>query len=53
MRILHCADLHLGDLNGPIRDGRNARREDTLNCMRAIAQRAKDERPDVTIIAGD
>lgn len=53
MKILHCADLHLGDLTGPIRDGRNARREDTLNCMRVIADRAKVERPDVTIIAGD
>ena len=53
MKILHCADLHLGDLNGPVRDGKNARREDTLNCMRAIARTAEIEQPDVTIIAGD
>lgn len=53
MKILHCADLHLGDLNGPIREGRNARRDDTLKCMVSIANTAKIERPDVTIIAGD
>lgn len=53
IKILHCADLHLGDLNGPVKDGRNARREDTLRCMRAIAQAAEVESPNVTIIAGD
>lgn len=53
MRILHTADTHLGSLNGPIRDGKNARREDTLECMRAIARSAAEEKPDVTIIAGD
>lgn len=53
MKILHCADLHLGDLNGPIKDGSNARREDTLNCMRAIAHQAAIEKPHVAIIAGD
>lgn len=53
MKILHCADLHLGDLNGPVKDGQNARREDTLKCMRAIAQTAAVEKPQVAIIAGD
>ena len=53
IKILHCADLHLGDLNGPVKDGRNARREDTLRCMREIAKRAAVENPNVTIIAGD
>lgn len=53
MKILHCADLHLGDLNGPVKDGSNARREDTLECMRAIAKRAAIEKPNVAIIAGD
>ena len=24
IRILHTGDIHLGDLNGPIRDGKNA-----------------------------
>lgn len=53
IKILHCADLHLGDLNGPVKDGSNARREDTLKCMRAIAQTAAIEKPNVAIIAGD
>ncbi|MDR1572388.1 MAG: AAA family ATPase [Clostridiales Family XIII bacterium] len=58
MRILHTADIHLGDLAGPVRDGKNARRQDTLGCMAAIADAAKLEaamgRPlDVAIIAGD
>lgn len=53
IKILHCADLHLGDLNGPIKDGVNARRKDTLDCMMAIAHTAEIEKPDVTIIAGD
>lgn len=53
MKILHCADIHLGDLNGPIRDGKNARRQDTLDCMSAITEAARRELPDVSIIAGD
>ena len=53
IKVLHCADLHLGDLNGPVKDGRNARREDTLRCMREIAKSAEIEQPNVTIIAGD
>ena len=53
MKILHCADIHLGDLNGPIRDGKNARRQDTLDCMNAIVATAKEEHPHIAIIAGD
>ena len=53
MKILHTADIHLGDLTGPVRDGKNARRQDTIACMKYIAQRAATETPNVTIIAGD
>lgn len=53
IKILHCADIHLGDLNGPVKDGKNARREDTLRCMREIARVAAIEMPNVSIIAGD
>ena len=53
IKILHCADTHLGDLSGPVKDGKNARREDTLRCMRAIAESAAEEKPDMAIIAGD
>lgn len=40
-------------LTGPVRDGKNARRQDTIACMKYIAQRAATETPNVTIIAGD
>lgn len=53
MKILHTGDIHLGDLNGPIRDGKNARREDTLSCMAYIVGKAKEHGPHVSIIAGD
>ncbi|MEA4901888.1 metallophosphoesterase [Desulfitobacterium sp.] len=58
MKILHTADIHLGDLNGPVRDGKNARRQDTLQCMIEIANAATREaatgKPvNVAIIAGD
>ena len=53
MKILHTADIHLGDLTGPIKDGKNARRMDTLNCMRAVVEKAGQEHPNVTVIAGD
>lgn len=53
MKILHTADIHLGDLNGPVRDGKNARRQDTLDCMRAVVDAARGQQPHVTIIAGD
>lgn len=53
MKILHTGDIHLGDLNGPTKEGRNLRREDTLACMDFIVEKAIEERPDITIIAGD
>ena len=53
MKILHTGDTHLGDLNGPVKDGKNVRRADTLNCMRAIVDEARRELPHVTIVAGD
>ena len=53
MKILHTGDIHLGDLNGPTKDGRNLRREDTLRCMEEVVATASDIRPEITIIAGD
>ena len=58
MKILHTADIHLGDLNGPIIAGQNARRQDTIACMKAIADEAladsiKGEPVNMAIIAGD
>lgn len=53
MKILHTADIHLGDLAGPIKDGENLRRLDTLGCMNFIVKTAIEETPNLTIIAGD
>ena len=53
IKILHTGDIHLGDLAGPTKDGRNLRREDTIRCMEEIYCRAFLEEPDLTIIAGD
>ena len=50
MKILHTADTHLGDLNGPVRDGKNARRQDTLACMKHIVEEAEKERPNISIV---
>lgn len=36
IKILHTGDIHLGDLAGPVKDGRNLRRLDTLACMEAM-----------------
>lgn len=53
IKVLHTGDIHLGDLNGPTKDGKNLRREDTLRCMDEIVNQAEVERPHLTIIAGD
>ena len=53
MKILHTGDIHLGDLAGPTKDGKNLRREDTLRCMEEIYHKAFLEEPELTIIAGD
>lgn len=53
MKILHTADWHLGELNGPIVDGQNARLLDTVRCVDYLIEKAEQERPDVVLIAGD
>ena len=53
IKILHTGDIHLGSLTGPEKNGINLRREDTLRCMDEIVQTAREEQPDLTIIAGD
>ncbi|MDQ7790049.1 MAG: metallophosphoesterase [Clostridia bacterium] len=53
MRILHTGDVHLSELPGPVTSGRNARMQDTLNCMARVITIANDERPDAIVIAGD
>lgn len=53
IRILHTGDIHLGDLNGPTKDGHNLRRLDTLRCMEAVVDGAKSYWPHISIVAGD
>ena len=53
MKILHTADIHLGELAGPIINGENARLTDTVKCMTAIENEALKNDVDVILIAGD
>jgi exonuclease SbcC len=58
MKILHTADIHIGDLSGPVKDGKNARRQDTINCIKETVRVAanvaeRGEPIQVAIIAGD
>lgn len=53
IKVLHTGDVHLGALNGPTKDGLNLRRSDTINCMKAVVDIAKEQEPNITIIAGD
>jgi len=53
MRILHSADIHLGELSGPVINGQNARLLDTLRCFDFMVEYAERVRPDAILIAGD
>lgn len=53
MKILHTADIHIGEFPGPERGGINCRLQDTLDCMKFLADTAAEEQPDVIVIAGD
>ena len=53
MLILHSADWHLGELIGPVIEGKNARLQDTLKCADYLVEYAKKEQPDVILISGD
>lgn len=53
MRILHTADWHVGELTGPVVNGRNARMMDTLKCVDFLTTKALEEDVDAILIAGD
>lgn len=53
MKILHTADIHLGELNGPIINGENARMQDTVRCMDFIVGKALEEDVGLIVISGD
>lgn len=53
MKILHTADIHLGELAGPVVNGENARMMDTVRCMDYLITKGVEENIDVALIAGD
>jgi len=53
MRILHTADWHIGELSGPVIEGKNARLQDTLKCVDHLVEYAQREQPDAILISGD
>lgn len=53
IKILHSGDWHIGRYNGPEKDGENARYLDICACLDELVEKAREEQPDYTIIAGD
>jgi len=53
MKILHSADWHIGELSGPVIEGKNARLQDTLKCVDYLVEYAEKEQPDAILISGD
>lgn len=53
MKILHTADWHIGNYNGPEKNGENLRFLDICHCLDALVEKATAESPDLVIIAGD
>lgn len=53
MKILHCADWHLGAYVGPQCDDPLKRMSNTIICLDAVVEAARNERPDLIVVAGD
>lgn len=53
IRVLHTGDLHIGSFPGPEKNGENARYRDICNCLDALVAGAREQRPDIAVIAGD
>lgn len=53
IRILHSGDLHIGSFPGPEKDGENARFLDICQCLDALVAGAREQQPDIAVIAGD
>ena len=53
MKILHCADWHLGAYVGPQCDSPMKRMENTMRCLDKLVETARAERPDIILVAGD
>jgi len=53
MKILHTADLHLGAYVGPQCDDPMKKMENTIRCLDVLVETARQEQPDIILIAGD
>lgn len=53
IRVLHTGDLHIGNFPGPEKNGENARYLDICKCLDALVAGAKEQKPDIAVIAGD
>lgn len=53
LRVLHTGDLHIGNFPGPEENGENVRYRDICKCLDALVAGAKEQHPDVAVIAGD
>lgn len=52
-KILHTADWHIGTFKGPELNGVNLRSLDTKDCLFAMVERAREERPELVLVSGD
>lgn len=53
MKILHTADWHIGVFKGPELNGVNLRSLDTKDCLDAMVERAREEKPELVLVPGD
>jgi len=53
MKILHTGDWHIGQFQGPTRNGENVRFLDICKCLDGLVEAAKSKMPDFIVIAGD
>ena len=53
IRVLHTGDLHIGQFPGPEKNGENARYLDICKCLDALVEGAREQKPDIAVIAGD
>lgn len=53
IKVLHTGDLHIGSFPGPEKNGENVRFQDICRCLDALVAGAKEQRPDVAVVAGD
>lgn len=53
LKVLHTGDWHIGNFPGPEQNGENARYLDICKCLDALVAGAKEQQPDIAVIAGD